>query len=92
MQVNRKASPQCRASPCRLPLIPVFALSLSCTISKSVELYRNMKSGLYRGVSSRQRWPLLRGVLTSGVAFIEGCPHVRGGLYEGCPHVRGGLY
>ena len=44
-------------------------------------------------------------VLTSGVAFIEGCPHVRGGLYrgvsscqgwplylEGCPHVRGGLY
>ena len=40
----------------------------------------------------------------SGVAFIEGCPHIRGGLYswavltsgvafiEGCPHVRGGLY
>ena len=25
----------------------------------------------------------------SGVAFIEGCPHVSGGL---CPHVRGGLY
>ena len=40
----------------------------------------------------------------SGVAFIEGCPHVWGGLYrgvcpqsgvafiEGCPHVWGGLY
>ena len=26
------------------------------------------------------------------VAFIEGCPQVRGGLCEGCPHVRGGLY
>ena len=22
-------------------------------------------------------------ILTSGVAFIEGCPDVRGGLYEG---------
>ena len=28
----------------------------------------------------------------SKVAFIEGCPHVRGGLYEGCPQVRGVLY
>ena len=27
-----------------------------------------------------------------GVAFIEGCPHVRGGLIEGCPHVGDGLY
>ena len=38
------------------------------------------------------------------MAFIEGCPQVRGGLYrggvlrsevafiEGCPHVRSGLY
>ena len=32
------------------------------------------------------------------MAFIEGCPPVRGGLYEGlhciegCPHIRGGLY
>ena len=33
------------------------------------------------------------------MAFIEGCPHIRGGLLtsgvafiEGCPHVRGGLY
>ena len=36
------------------------------------------------------------------VAFIEGCPHIRGGPYrgvssgvafiEGCPHIRGGLY
>ena len=34
-------------------------------------------------MSSRQGWPLLRGVLTSGVAFIEGYPHVRGGLDEG---------
>ena len=36
----------------------------------------------------------------SGVSYIEGCPHVRGGLYRGesshqgwgYPHVRGGLY
>ena len=34
----------------------------------------------------------MRGVFTSGVSFIEGCPHIRGGLYEGCLHVRGGLY
>ena len=26
------------------------------------------------------------------MAFIEGWPHVRGGLIEGCHHVRGGLY
>ena len=25
----------------------------------------------------------MRGVLTSGVGFIEGCPHIRGGLCEG---------
>ena len=45
----------------------------------------HVRGGLYRGVSSRQlgvafwdspKWPLQRGVLTSGVAFIEGCPHV----------------
>ena len=36
-----------------------------------------------RGVLTHQGWPLQTGVLTSGVAFTEGCPHVRGGLYEG---------
>ena len=25
----------------------------------------------------------------SGVAFIEGCPHVRGGLYRGVSSCRG---
>ena len=29
------------------------------------------------------RGGLYRGGLTSRVAFIEGCPHVRGGIYEG---------
>ena len=36
----------------------------------------------------------------SEVTFVEGCLHIRGGLYrgagvafiEGCPHSRGGLY
>ena len=32
----------------------------------------------------------MRGVLTSGVAFIEGCLRVQGGLYEGfhCIHFQ----
>ena len=50
--------------------------------------------------------PLLEGRVHLGlseVAFIEVCPHIRGGLYRGvltsgvafievCPHIRGGLY
>ena len=26
------------------------------------------------------------------MAFIEGCPHVRGGLDEGCPHIRDSIH
>ena len=31
----------------------------------------------------------MRGVLKSGVAFIEGCPQVRGGLYRGVSSSQG---
>ena len=31
----------------------------------------------------------MRGVLTSGVTFIEGCPHVRGDLYRGVSSPQG---
>ena len=51
----------------------------------------HVRGGLYRGVSSRQGWPLQRGVLTSGVAFIEGCPHASGGLYRGVSSRQGWL-
>ena len=58
-----------------------------------IEGWPHVWGALYRGVSSRQGWPLsgvaiiegcplYRIVLTSGLAFIEGCPHVRGGLYR----------
>ena len=46
------------------------------------------------GVSSLQRCPHYRGVLTVEVSSIQRCPHYRGvlttdvSLLQGCPHYR----
>ena len=49
---------------------------------------------LYRGVALSQRLIYTKRAHLGlcEVACIEGCPHIRGGLYRGCPHIRSGLY